>query len=315
MPVKKSARGGGRARSSRTHPGEIRNGGHSDRLSSLEGQLSRFKKRQRHIVSEEIRNGLENLGRPGLGGLALSEEMRNLRQIQEQGWSANLFEGLLLNSTHRDEVKRRPEHHGRILDDHDKVEPDKSIYLVLDADKMRLLELTAFAFAQLLANQARGVPEAKIEGADGIWAFQGGSNGVQTTPVKVEVVAIPVSTARRFDTGRSSEVGPQFGRHDARADRSGEIRERGRTTAMTKSLPTSCESAKDFTSAFTKRRRANTRRWWVTPRAISRARTTCRWNESHGLTPCSFATSLASRSSGHLITRSAGQTSRSRGPS
>ena len=52
---------------------------HADRLGELEGQLSRFEKRQRDLVAEEMRSILENLGRPDLGGPALTEEMRNLR--------------------------------------------------------------------------------------------------------------------------------------------------------------------------------------------------------------------------------------------
>ena len=147
--------------------------GYVDRLDDVESQLTRFEKRQRALVAEEMRSILETLGSPNLGGPALTEEIRNLRQIQDQGWNPNLFEGLLLNSSHRDELKRNPQHYGRILDDYDPVDLAKGIYLLLDVDKTRLLELPPFAFAQLLANQSKGIPEAKIRVGDGVWAFPG----------------------------------------------------------------------------------------------------------------------------------------------
>ena len=90
-------------------------------------------------------------------GRALTEEIRNLRQIQEQGWNPSLFEGLFLNSSHLEELKRNPHHYGRILGDHDPVDSEKGIHVLLDADKTRILELPPFAFSLLLAHtRARG---------------------------------------------------------------------------------------------------------------------------------------------------------------
>jgi len=142
-----------------------------DRLADIEDQLSRWEKRQRTLVAEEIQTILGNLARPGMDGASLTEEIRNLRQIQEQGWNPSLFEGLMLNSSHMAELKRNPHHYGRILDDRDPVDPAQGIHILLDADKTRVLELTPFAFSQLLANQASGVPDARMQLGDGIWAF------------------------------------------------------------------------------------------------------------------------------------------------
>ena len=65
--------------------------GQSDRLAELEGKLSRFERAQRDLVAQEMRTILDNFRRPDLSGQALTEEIRNLRQIQEQGWNPSLF--------------------------------------------------------------------------------------------------------------------------------------------------------------------------------------------------------------------------------
>jgi CheY-like chemotaxis protein len=100
-----------------------------DRLADIEAQLTRWEKRQRDLVAEEIQTILGNLARPGMDGASLTEEIRNLRQIQEQGWNPSLFEGLMLNSTHLTELKRNPHHYGRILDDRDPVDPTRGIIM------------------------------------------------------------------------------------------------------------------------------------------------------------------------------------------
>ena len=144
-------------------------------------------------MTEEFRAILENLRRPDLAGSALTEEVRNLRQIQQQGWDASLFEGLLSHSTHLVELKRNPHHYGRLLDDHDPIDPEKALYVLLDADRPRLLELTPFAFSQLLSHQARGVPEADVRVADGVWAY----------PAKVDVPPTVVVAPSVAPSGRT----------------------------------------------------------------------------------------------------------------
>jgi hypothetical protein len=92
-----------------------------------------------------MRTILGNLAQPKLDGHALTEEIRNLHQIQEQGWNASLFEGLMRNSTHLTELKHHPENYGRILDDHDVVDSSRGVQILLDADKTRILELSRMA--------------------------------------------------------------------------------------------------------------------------------------------------------------------------
>jgi len=167
--------------------------GQSDRLAEIEGKLSRFERAQRDLVAQEMRTILHNFRCPDLSGPALTEEIRNLRQIQEQGWNPSLFEGLFLNSSHLEELKRNPHHYGRILGDHEPVDPEKGIHVLLDADKTRILELPPFAFSQLLAHQAQGVPDARIQVAEGVWAFPKLENSVARSPATNQAVVRPDS--------------------------------------------------------------------------------------------------------------------------
>jgi len=141
-----------------------------ERLEEIERQMSRMDRRLRDLVEEEIRMTLQRLGEPALDGPTLTSEIRNLRSIQQQGWEPTLFEGLLQNSSHWNELKSRPQHYGRVLEAQAMIDPD-GIHVLIDADPLRVLELTPFAFAALLANQSRGVPGAEIQAKADIWAF------------------------------------------------------------------------------------------------------------------------------------------------
>ena len=141
-----------------------------ERLEEIERQMSRMDRRLRDLVEEEIRMTLQRLGEPALDGPTLTAEIRNLRSIQQQGWEPTLFEGLLRNSSHWNELKSRPQHYGRVLEAQAMIDPD-GIHVLIDADPLRVLELTPFAFAALLANQSRGVPGAEIQAKADIWAF------------------------------------------------------------------------------------------------------------------------------------------------
>jgi len=76
----------------------------------------------------------------------------------------------LRNNSHWNELKSRPQHYGRVLDAQSMIDPD-GIHVLINAEPLRVLELTPFAFAALLANQSRGVPEAEIQAKADIWAF------------------------------------------------------------------------------------------------------------------------------------------------
>ena len=46
-----------------------------------------------------------------------------------------------------------------------------SIHVLIDADSTRVLELTPYAFSQLLAGQAVGAPKAELVSAQDVWAM------------------------------------------------------------------------------------------------------------------------------------------------
>ena len=158
-----------------------------------------------------MRTILDNFRLPDLSGPALTEEIRNLRQIQEQGWNPSLFEGLFLNSSHREELKRNPHHYGRILGDHDPVDPEKGIHVLLDAGKTRILELPPFAFSQLLAHQGKGsrTPESRSRKASG--PFRSLRTRLhdlrrQTRPSRGQTPARPAAPSRRILRPRQSPI-------------------------------------------------------------------------------------------------------------
>jgi hypothetical protein len=64
-------------------------------------------------------------------------------------------DGGVRNPDVQDGLKRNSHHYGRILGDHDLVDPEKGIHVLLDADMSRVGELSPFAFSQLLAHQAQ----------------------------------------------------------------------------------------------------------------------------------------------------------------
>jgi hypothetical protein len=131
--------------------------------------LSRFERRMQDTVEHEIQTILTNLGRPDLSGHQLDHEMRQLWAIQDQGWSPNLFEGLLTNSSHWLNLKHAPQNYGRVLGDYERVDSRRGIHLILDCDRTRILELPLLSFSILLSHQSLGVPQAKAKVSFDLW--------------------------------------------------------------------------------------------------------------------------------------------------
>jgi hypothetical protein len=160
--------------------------GNAAKLAEFESQLSRAERNMRDTVEKEIRTILSNLGRPGVPGPSLTREMNELRQIFEQGWVPNLFEGVLRNSTYLEELRRNPSAFGRILRNDEKVDPANGMHLLVYDDATRILELPAASLALLLANQSTGIPIAEMRSAKDVWAFPSSSPAsfklIGTTP-------------------------------------------------------------------------------------------------------------------------------------
>ncbi len=141
------------------------------RMDEFDAKLSRVELNMRKTVETEIRTILDNLGRPAVLGPELTREMNELRQIYEQGWVPNLFEGILRNSTHLEELRRSPTTFGHLLDDHTPVDPKNGMHLLVEKDRTRILELPVASLAHLLSNQAVGVPPAHMKTRQDIWAL------------------------------------------------------------------------------------------------------------------------------------------------
>ena len=75
------------------------------------------------------------------------------------------------NNSHWNELKSHPQHYGRVLEAQAMTLDPMGIHVLIDAEPLRVLELTPFAFAALLANQSQGVPGAEIQATADIWAF------------------------------------------------------------------------------------------------------------------------------------------------
>jgi hypothetical protein len=103
-----------------------------ERLADLERQMTRFELRQPDLVADEIRTILGALSSPDLGGPELDREIRNFRQIQEQGWDPSLFEGLLRNGPHWKELRRCPRNYGKVHSQGDIPDP-RAIRILVEA--------------------------------------------------------------------------------------------------------------------------------------------------------------------------------------
>jgi hypothetical protein len=157
------------------------------RVAAVVAQMTRVEKTVRDAVEKEIRTALANLSRPNLDGPSLTNEIRELQEIRRQGWEPTLFDGLLAKSAHWEELHRTPQNYGKVLSDRDAVNRD-NIHLLIDLESTRLLELTPFAFSQLLARQPLGTPKAEFVSAQDIWAL----------PADEQLIPIPTQEALRM---------------------------------------------------------------------------------------------------------------------
>lgn len=172
----------------------------SQRLAAIDDKLSGFETRLRDLVQEEIREVVAGLRAPDLDGPALTRHIRSLREIQENGWQPALFEGLLNNSPHWDELLCNPQHYGRFLGERDELNPN-AINLLIDRDKTRILELTPFAFHALLADQKSAAPQPRIVTGQDIWALPPAAAAVpEFEPFPTEVT---------IDVPGQLSIGPQ----------------------------------------------------------------------------------------------------------
>lgn len=148
---------------------------HGDRINSLEQKLTAFERQMRDLVKSEMQNSLSVLQKARCDSSTLNEHVRNLLEIQKQGWSPLMFSGLLAGSPHWNQIQDSPHHFGTLLQNQQ--QPDKEkMQVFIDVDsKPAVLELAPFTFASLLSNQAHNSKATLQSAGADVWATAAGS--------------------------------------------------------------------------------------------------------------------------------------------
>ncbi len=150
-----------------------------------ERELSQFERRMRDMVHEEMRGMVTTFQSGGTTGAILEKEIRNYFAINQHGYAPAMFEGLLRQSPHWEDLRRSPQNYGEVLEPGQALNP-KKIPVLIEADPLRVLELMPFAFASLLTGQRGTNDDVEIAGAQDVWVLRagegGGHNGTAALP-------------------------------------------------------------------------------------------------------------------------------------
>lgn len=166
------------------------------RESRTLGELSRVERSIVEVIEREMKAVLSALHRPNLSPDALEAEIRNLYDMRQYGREPFMAQGLLANSAWYEQLIARPQLYGRMMQDHDVPRPE-CFYVIFDADKSRLLELTPFALQQLLSGQSRGAPSpAETIGNRDLFIRNAEADAPRRAPAP-HAAAPPVPDARR----------------------------------------------------------------------------------------------------------------------
>jgi hypothetical protein len=141
-----------------------------ERLEALERRMTSFDRSVRGLIETEVRTTVASLMKPDLAASELDGHIRNLHSIRQNNYDYALFEGLLRQSAHWEDLKTKPQNYGLVLDDQGKMRPD-GVHIFIDADKTRILELTPFAFHPLLAKQRGNSQISTATCISDVWAF------------------------------------------------------------------------------------------------------------------------------------------------
>ena len=144
------------------------------RHSTTLAEISRVERSVVEIIEREMKAVLGKLHTPNLSPKELQEEISNLYAMRNYGREPFLAEGLLVNSQWYEQLRQSPNLYGRVLQDRD-VPSAECFYMFIDTEKTRMLEVSPFALQQLLSNQSKGAPEAKIIGQQDVFAERVGT--------------------------------------------------------------------------------------------------------------------------------------------
>jgi hypothetical protein len=140
------------------------------RIETIEQCQTNLESELLALFEKQVRMSVTGLMQPDLAGSALEAHIRNLRSIRQHGYDYTLFEGLLRQSHHWDDLKANPHNYGTVLDDGGEIRQD-AVQIFIDADKTRILELTPFAFHSLLSRQRRKAKIETVLSSADVWAF------------------------------------------------------------------------------------------------------------------------------------------------
>ncbi|PYE82279.1 hypothetical protein DFP88_10431 [Pseudoroseicyclus aestuarii] len=138
------------------------------RIESVEIEMSNWSIAMRDLVRQTISDAMQELSKPNADGDTLTSVIRELREMNEHGYHAALFEGLFKTSAHYTALMRQPENYGLILDDRSSL-PRGTVPILLELDKTRLVALPPASIALLLSS-AVGIRSRLIVSED-IWAI------------------------------------------------------------------------------------------------------------------------------------------------
>lgn len=149
-------------------------------LEKQERELAEFERRMRDMVQEEITKMVRTFQSGGTTGNVLDREIRNYFAINQHGYAPAMFEGLLRNSPEWEDLRRAPSNYGDVLEPRTKLNPNK-IPVLIEADRLRVLELPPAMFAHLLARQREACEGIKVAGAADVWVLCGGIRSSQSS--------------------------------------------------------------------------------------------------------------------------------------
>ncbi len=125
-------------------------------VKSLDERLSRFERGQRALACDVVREVLESLRQPQISPQKLSDSLRELQEMQSQGYMVALFEALLQGGTSHPELIKNPSAYGQVLEPQAKLYPGMMpIFLELEG-LPRVLQAPLSSLSSLLSAQVEG---------------------------------------------------------------------------------------------------------------------------------------------------------------
>lgn len=143
--------------------GRCQNADFGTRLSMLERFLSNRNPAEAAMVDffTKLKSSNQNIE-------GLTRSIAQLQSLGNRGFSVPIFERLFQGNGHLSNLKDNPQMYGRVLGDRDILDSSK-ILVFIQADKLRIVEVAPFMFAQLMLDHEFSTPT--IVGKGDVWAL------------------------------------------------------------------------------------------------------------------------------------------------